>query len=544
MRTSRLAALSPAAAATGLRTLLLLTLIAAEALVVSYLFDFNPGGLDYLNPVYYVTRLARWSAVTLAVFLILVWPRRTALLQGWSEITGGYDARRALAGNVVLFLVLCAACAAFSANAATTASPPWHLLPLIGILLAATGLSLIAVAAPLDRLALLAWEWRRSLLAAAAAGLAIMLLCEIAIGLWQNMAWATLEASGAILRLYETDVIVDRVERGLRVGDFGVKIWDTCSGSEGLALVTGFVTIYLWVFRAELRFPHALLLYPVGLAASWLLNAVRIAALTSIGAHISPDMAAKGFHSQAGWIAFLLVALGLMALAGRTGLMARPKTAAEPVRPVSARYEATVTHLLPFMALMIGSIAMSATAPHDRPVYVVKAALVGGALWLCRASYASWRFEISGAAVGTGVLVGAAWILTAPATAADAPLAVWLAELGPAAAVAWIVVRGIGTIVLVPIAEELAFRGYLYRRLIGRDFHVIPPTRLSWLALVMSSLVFGALHDRWLAAAAAGVVFGLVMVRHGRIGDAIVAHAAANALIFGWALAARQWSLL
>ena len=42
----------------------------------------------------------------------------------------------------------------------------------------------------------------------------------------------------------------------------------------------------------------------------------------------------------------------------------------------------------------------------------------------------------------------------------------------------------------------------------------------------------------------AGLVFALVMLRTGRLSDAVVSHAVANALIFGWAVALRDWSLL
>ena len=53
-------------------------------------------------------------------------------------------------------------------------------------------------------------------------------------------------------------------------------------------LVTIFVTLYLWLFRAELRFPRALLLYPLGIAASAALNVLRIGALLTL-AGITPS---------------------------------------------------------------------------------------------------------------------------------------------------------------------------------------------------------------------------------------------------------------
>jgi len=262
-------------------------------------------------------------------------------------------------------------------------------------------------------------------------------------------------------------------------------------------------------------------------------------------------MAVKGFHSQGGWIAFLAIALGLMALSRRFGLAAaRPAKAGDAVLPPTAkaglptRYDATAAYLAPFVALMIGSIAMSVAAPHDRPVYALKAGLVAIALWQLRQRLGSWRPALPGTSAAAGLLVGIAWIATAPSGDGGSDLGGWLAEIGTAMAVAWLAVRALGTIVLVPIAEELAFRGYLYRRLIHRDFHLVGWTAFSWLALIVSSVAFGALHERWLAGGLAGAMFALLMLRGGRLGDAIAAHAIANALIFAWALAFRQWSLL
>jgi CAAX prenyl protease-like protein len=98
--------------------------------------------------------------------------------------------------------------------------------------------------------------------------------------------------------------------------------------------------------------------------------------------------------------------------------------------------------------------------------------------------------------------------------------------------------------VIVPIVEELAFRGLLYRWVISRDFQTVAFDRLSWVALGVSSALFGLLHSRPVAGALAGAVFALVMVRTGRLSDAIASHIAANAIIIAWAIAVGQWTLL
>jgi membrane protease YdiL (CAAX protease family) len=52
------------------------------------------------------------------------------------------------------------------------------------------------------------------------------------------------------------------------------------------------------------------------------------------------------------------------------------------------------------------------------------------------------------------------------------------------------------------------------------------------------------LHERWLAAFYAGLIYAFLMLRRGRLSDAIAEHKASNAVIIAWAVAAQQWSLL
>jgi len=532
------------------RILLWMALAVMQMMVVSLLYDFVFDS-THLNPVYYVTRVARWAAIAVPLFIVLAWSERHRLAAQWKAIENRSFIGWPLAVNLLAFAATATVSAVFTAQAAASQTPPWSLLLLLGVLLAFTALTLVRIVVPFRGLGSLIWAWRGEAALAAFAALVVVLLADASIHLWDSMAGATLLLSAEILKLYETNVVVDMVERGIRVGDFGVLIWGPCSGFEGLALVTGFISVYLWAFRQQLSFPKALILYPIGLAASWLLNSVRIAVLVSIGAHYSPEMAVKGFHSQAGWIAFLGVALGLMALSRRMGLATASPTAPAPASSATSandglptRYDATVGYLMPFVGLMVGSIAMSATVPHDRPLYALKAGLVALAVWIFWKRLGSWRLAIPGTSITAGLLVGVAWIATTPPVDDTNNLGVWLTEIGPPMAALWLTIRALGTIVLVPIAEELAFRGFLYRRIIRRDFHLVGWTAFSRVALIVSSVAFGALHERWIAGTLAGLVFALLMLRGGRIGDAIAAHAAANALIFGWALAFQDWSLL
>ncbi len=111
------------------------------------------------------------------------------------------------------------------------------------------------------------------------------------------------------------------------------------------------------------------------------------------------------------------------------------------------------------------------------------------------------------------------------------------------AAIGWIAFRVLGSVVTVPIAEELAFRGFLIRRLIDSDFESVPAGKLTPYSLVISSVLFGLLHGRWTAGIVAGGAYALVYRRRGKIGDAVLAHAVSNALIAAQVLLMGDWRL-
>jgi CAAX prenyl protease-like protein len=108
----------------------------------------------------------------------------------------------------------------------------------------------------------------------------------------------------------------------------------------------------------------------------------------------------------------------------------------------------------------------------------------------------------------------------------------------------WIVFRALAATTTVPVAEELAFRGFLARRVVSADFQAVDFRRLSLAAVLVSSGIFGLMHgERWLAGALAGVAYALVLRRGRSMGDAVLAHATTNALIAISVLACGQWQL-
>jgi CAAX prenyl protease-like protein len=104
--------------------------------------------------------------------------------------------------------------------------------------------------------------------------------------------------------------------------------------------------------------------------------------------------------------------------------------------------------------------------------------------------------------------------------------------------------RIIGYVVIVPLAEELAFRGFLTRRIMRADFQKVPIGTFSWTSFLISSLLFGALHGKlWLIGTGAGMLFAMALYRRQSLGDAVQSHATANALLAVYAVASGNWAV-
>jgi CAAX prenyl protease-like protein len=153
-----------------------------------------------------------------------------------------------------------------------------------------------------------------------------------------------------------------------------------------------------------------------------------------------------------------------------------------------------------------------------------------------------WQWSWRGPAVGA--LVFLLWIFAAHFLIPAASTPGKLAALSPGARGIWIASRLAASILTAPIAEELAYRGYLMRRIGHVDFDTVPFQSVRWPALCVAAIVFGLMHGTlWLPGIAAGLAFGLVTMHRGRIGEAVAAHATANALVAAAVLGWNQWQL-
>ncbi|RLT95967.1 exosortase E/protease, VPEID-CTERM system [Ketobacter sp.] len=361
--------------------------------------------------------------------------------------------------------------------------------------------------------------------------------------LWSYLSDITFSCVAFMLSLFSDGIHLDFGKRVIGLNGFLVSVDTQCSGYEGIGLVISFISIFLYSFRNEFRFPRSLWLFPIGIATIWLFNLLRIVVLIFIGSYWSEEVAVWGFHSQAGWIAFILTSLGIMMLAHNSRFFS--KSQAKPSLTHKQPMGLPLATLIPLLALLAMTFLTQALSGQFDWLYPLRVVVVGAAVLYCMKHLDFFPMQWSYVSVLAGAVVTVLWIWMVPTdTEADQLIGSTLAESSGSLALFWLVCRFIGTVITVPIAEELGFRGYLLCKLAGKEVVTRGNIEFSIVAVVASSLAFGLLHGAWLAGTVAGLIYAFVRYKSTHVLDAIIAHGTTNMLLFIYAFYSGQWSLL
>jgi exosortase E/protease (VPEID-CTERM system) len=523
------------------RAFTILALLGLELFAFDYFYNVRAFAGADATPLWLgvnaIVKHGAFAAIyAMAAFAVLLWPERRAVLTAWTQGAEKHPWRLYAGASAVLAAAL--VCAEMVLQHATLGAAAWAVFGAWAVG-AAIALALLLIAfAPAPFWRSLVRGRGGLIVASIGAGIAIAGAAYLSQRSWDLLADATLRLSFYILYAFEPSVWIDLPSQTMGLAGFNVWINSYCSGYEGVGLVLASLGLYIAAFRKKLRFPHVLALLPLAGLTVWVLNAVRIAALVAIGAYVSPDLAIDGFHSQAGWIAFLGVTTLFILIAHGSSYFRRQA----PSRALDSAVVLALALLAPFAALMAGRMLVGVAGGGPwLQVGVMAAPLL--ALTLAWPRLRALFGPLSLEPIAVGVLVGALWIATQPHGNA-APLGAWLDGQDAGAAALWLALRCVGFALIVPLAEELAFRGYLHRALLRRRFDEAPPAAFGWLPFVAASLLFGAMHGRWLAGALAGAAFALTLYRSKSLTGPVAAHVAANAAIFVWAAAMQDWALL
>jgi len=221
-----------------------------------------------------------------------------------------------------------------------------------------------------------------------------------------------------------------------------------------------------------------------------------------------------------------------------------------PTNPDSS-HKATIGYIAPFLAF-VGVMAVERLIPLPPAwLYSIRFITVLSLIVAVSRPYLSFRPGCPWASIAVGVAVFAIWV------APDVFFAYryhWLFENSitgsPASSLPpwlkentkFIVVRTVSSTLLVPVLEELFWRGWMMRWLINADFQRVPLGKYTPLAFWIVALLFASEHGPfWEVGLVAGIVYNWWIIRTKNLADCILAHAVTNGVLSAYVLLTGQW---
>jgi uncharacterized protein len=105
-----------------------------------------------------------------------------------------------------------------------------------------------------------------------------------------------------------------------------------------------------------------------------------------------------------------------------------------------------------------------------------------------------------------------------------------------------LIFRTLRAVVLVPVIEELFWRGWLARWLINTDFEKVPIGQFERNSFLIGSALFALEHGPyWEVALLCGLVYNWWISRTKSLADAILAHAVSNAALSAYVIVGGHW---
>ena len=216
--------------------------------------------------------------------------------------------------------------------------------------------------------------------------------------------------------------------------------------------------------------------------------------------------------------------------------------------------------VLPFAVFLLLTYGQGKFGEESRYWFYLAKTLVGAWLiWEMRPFVAEMRAAFSWEALIVGIGVCAIWvgldgfyprlselsIKLGLSKAETTPTLSWNPHVnfGEGAALAWffIVVRILGSSLVVPALEEVFFRSFLYRYIVKVDFQSVALGQFVALPFFVVSAVFAFEHEEWLAGLLCGFAYQGLVIWKKRLGDAIVAHGITNFLLGVWVVWKGAW---
>ena len=219
--------------------------------------------------------------------------------------------------------------------------------------------------------------------------------------------------------------------------------------------------------------------------------------------------------------------------------------------PLLERYP-SLPWVLPFALFMALLALQDSLLAHGRWEYPARVGILAAALWFFSRHVISLRTVNAPASVAVGLAVFALWI--APDLLIPGYRQHWLfqnavtgqlqSSIDPELVSDPMVLffRTVRAVILVPVIEELFWRGWVMRWLINPNFRQVPLGTYSAQAFWITAALFASEHGPyWDVGLLAGIVYNWWMIRTRSLGDCILMHAATNAALSGFVVATGRW---
>ena len=208
------------------------------------------------------------------------------------------------------------------------------------------------------------------------------------------------------------------------------------------------------------------------------------------------------------------------------------------------------------MAAFIALLALNSVVPSvgngfwmahpEYWVFPLQTLVCGALVWWFRAAYDLGSPAKLWLGLAVGVLVFGMWVAPQgflgwaartngfnPEVFASQPGLYWTT----------VSLRFLRLVVVVPLVEEIFWRGFLLRYLIDEKFEEVGFGTFSWLSFLAVTAAFCLSHSRpdWPAAAVTGALYNWVAYRTKSLSTCVITHAATNLLLGLWIMATKQW---
>ena len=366
-------------------------------------------------------------------------------------------------------------------------------------------------------------------------------LMNVLINFWSSLLLIpTINLASGISHIFglSYEVLPDLIDGmpAFGTGQFQVEIAPACSGYEGMSLIAILLGAYLVVQRESLRLYRAALLIPIAGLMMFLLNGFRIFLLVAIGHFWSVKVAINGSHTVGGWLNILVTFVLALLVLNLSFFQKEEKTKL----PIDL---GLTVLLIPLICLIVVGLLTKAITPDFAWLYPIHIVIATFVIYFFRKPFSLFLTRPSFISIAIGMAVFILWIILIPENQQQSTrfieeintVPLWLAIL-------WLLFRVLGASVIVPIAEEFAFRGYIQPQL-QLCFERNGFKSASVIAsLGITALLFGYVHSNILAGSIAGLFFGLAYLQRRQLIDAVVAHAVTNALLALYVLGFGYWS--